>query len=115
MFKGTSYYTKNTSLFITDVGEGDSEAVLCRTDLEGCCVMGRGHWIDPNGTNLEHRFENDNIFRSRGDMVVRLHRRNNATTPTGQYCCKVPIMATPNAVSTICIILSKFHGVTISM
>ena len=46
MFMGTSYYTNNTSLFITDVGDVDSNNVLCMTDLAGCCTNpGRGQWI----------------------------------------------------------------------
>ena len=29
-------------------------------------------------------------FRSRGDTLVRLSRRNDAMFPTGMYKCKVP-------------------------
>ena len=115
MFNGTSYYTNNTSLFITDLGDVDSNNVLCMTDFDGCCTNpGRGEWIYPNGTITEdsdplvrNNPSDDDIFRSRGNMVVRLESRNNPIAPTGQYCCQVPTMATPK--STMCIILSKFQ------
>ena len=115
MFMGTSYYTNNSLLSITDVGEADSAAVLCRTDLESCCA-GQGEWIYPNGiitatgnSSVRNRNSNDDIFRTRGNMVVRLERRNNSIGPTGQYCCQVAIMGSPDTDSTICIILSKFQ------
>ena len=90
MFKETSYYTNNTSLFITDVGEDDN--VLCVSDLAGCCTNpGRGEWIYPDGfinadgnSFVRNNPSGDDIFRSRGDMVVRLERRNNPIGPTGQ-------------------------------
>ena len=100
------------SIGIDDVGEADSEAVLCRTDLTTCCagstgVSGQGHWIYPNGNEVRNRQSGDDIFRSRGDMVVRLHRRNNVLAPTGQYCCEVPTMGNTDA--RICITLSKLN------
>ena len=112
-FKGTSY-ANNTSLFITDLGNVDNNNVLCMTDLADCCTApGRGQWIYPDdflnadGNSLV-RFNDDDIFRTRGAMmVVRLERRNNPIGPTGQYCCQVPTMATPNTDSTMCVILSK--------
>ena len=90
--------------------------MLCRTDLTTCCasstgVSGQGDWIYPNGTEVRNRPSDDDIFRTRGDMVVRLHRSNNATTPLGKYCCKTATVANPDIDSTICIILSKFHEV----
>ena len=108
-------YGNNAPIFITNVGEADSEAVLCGTDLESCCT-GQGEWIYPNGFTtatgnslVRNRPSNDDIFRSRGDMVVRLHRMDNVVAPTGQYCCEVATMDNPDIDSTICIILSKFH------
>ena len=122
MFKGTSYYTNNTSLFITDLGYVDSNTVLCVTDLACCCTWpGRGQWIYPNGfinadgnSLVRNNPSDDDIFRTRGDMIVRLERRNNPIGPTGQYCCQVATMATPDTDSTMCVILSEFHGVTYS-
>ena len=123
MFKGTSYYTNNTSLFITDVGDVDSNNVLCMTDLTGCCTSpGRGQWIYPDGfinadgnSLVRNNPSGDDFFRTRGDMVVRLERRNNSIGPTGQYCCQLQVttMANPNTDLTMCVILSEFHGVTV--
>ena len=121
MFMGTSYYTNNTSLFITDVGDVDNNNVLCVTDLVGCCTgPGQGQWIYPDGfINADHSLvrnnpSGDDIFRTRGAMmVVRLERRNNPIGPTGQYCCQVATMANPYTDSTMCVILSEFHGVTV--
>ena len=116
MFKGT-LYPNNTSLFITDVGDVDNNNVLCVTDLAGCCTSpGRGQWIYPNGfinadgnSLVRNNPSGDDFFRSRGNMIVRLERKNNAIGPTGQYCCQVPTMATPDTDSTMCVILSKFQ------
>ena len=103
-------YEDGAEISITAVGLADSAAVLCRTDLTTCCtlstgVSGQGDWIYPNGTEVRNRRSSDDIFRSRGDMVVRLHRMDNVVAPTGQYCCEVATMADINA--RICITLSK--------
>ena len=99
----------NTAIAITEVGEADN-AVLCRTDLTTCCGDGegetrQGHWRYPNGILVANRGSGDDIYRDRETMVVRLNRRNSATTPTGQYCCEVATEANPSSI--ICITLSK--------
>ena len=103
-------YEDGDEISITDVGLADSAAVLCRTNLTTCCtgskgVSGQGDWIYPNDNEVDNRPSGDNIFRTRGDMVVRLHRNNSAVAPTGQYCCEVATM--DNLDASICIILSK--------
>ena len=98
-------YANSTAISIAEVGEG-ANAVLCRTDLTTCCrEQKQGNWTYPNGTVVNNNGSGDDIYRDRRDMVVRLHRRNNATTPTGQYCCEVPTMDNPSSI--ICITLSK--------
>ena len=103
-------YANNSAIAITEVGEDDN-AVLCRTDLTTCCggtaETRQGHWIYPNGTLVGGNASGDDIYRDRRDMVVRLHRRNSATTPTGQYCCEVPTMVNPSSNGIICIILCE--------
>ena len=108
---GTTY-DSDIALSMSEFGEADSEAVLCRTDLTTCCTIalaggpGLGQWIYPNGTEVGNRLSRYDIFRSRGDMVVRLHRMNNVVAaPTGQYCCEVPTVDNNN--ERICITLSK--------
>ena len=112
-FMGVTYAANNTAINITDVGEADSEAVLCRTNLIDCCTItqtggetGLGQWIYPNDTEVGKRNSRYDIFRSRGDMVVRLHRMDNVTSPTGQYCCEVSTMDN-NLDANICIMLGK--------
>ena len=110
-FMGVTYYANNTAININEVGEGDN-AVLCRTDLTTCCGFTegetwQGNWRYPNGTLVNNNASDDDIYRDRRTMVVRLHRRNNATTPTGQYCCEVPTIANPSSNGTICIILCE--------
>ena len=103
-------YANNTAINITDVGIADSEAVLCTTNLTTCCDFTKehtGNWIYPNGTYAGNRPSRHDIFRSRGDMVVRLHKMENVTSPAGQYCCEVPTMDNPSSDSRICITLSK--------
>ena len=107
-FMGVTYYTKDTAIAITAVGE-NGNAVLCITDLTTCCgnTVGetrQGHWRYPNGTLVYNRASGDDIYRDRRTMVVGLNRRNSATTPTGQYCCEVPTISS-NA--TLCIILCE--------
>ena len=117
-FMGVTYVNNNTEISITEVGEDDSEAVLCKTDLTTCCTrnqskssiqQGQGNWKFPSGTVAGNRRSGDNIFRTRGEMVVRLHRRNSTTTPIGQYCCEVPTMANTSSNATICITLCKLY------
>ena len=104
-------YANNTAIAINEVGEDDN-AVLCRTDLKDCCEAEgetrQGHWRYPNGTLVNNSRSGDDIYRDRRKMVVRLHRRNNATTPTGLYCCEVPTMANTSSNATICITLRKY-------
>ena len=112
-FMGVTSYANNTAINITDVGEADN-AVLCRTDLTTCCgntggETRQGHWRYPNGTLVNNNASGDGLYRDRRTMVVRLHRRNSATTPTGQYCCEVPAMANPSSNATICIILCEYR------
>ena len=108
-FKGVTY-PNNTAINIADVGEEDSEAVLCRTDLTSCCAYtptqpGQGHWVYPNGTTVGNRPSGEDFFRSRGTMSVRLHKMSHVTKPTGKFCCEVPSIANPDA--TICVVLGK--------
>ena len=107
-FMGVTY-ANNSAIDINEVGE-EENAVLCRTDLTTCCgntggETRQGHWRYPDGTLVDNNASGDDIYRDRGTMVVGLHRRNSATTPTGQYCCEVPTMANPSSNAKICIIL----------
>ena len=83
---------------------GDSvygvDNVRCHTDLDSCCngsLPHRGDWYFPNGTRLPFGGGNaDNIIESRGEQVIDLRRKSNATSPTGIYRCDVSTEAVHN-------------------
>ena len=83
---------ENGSVSITDIGENDN-AVLCMTNKEECCrdPPGRaGEWFYPNNDRVENMASDGDFYRSRGQGVVCLNRRNNAMMPTGLFCCEIP-------------------------
>ena len=97
---GGVHITNNSKVSIHGIGEGDSGALLCVTDLRQCChktytATGRalGWWYYPNGTHVPI-FGDDyfsTLYRNRGPRIVRLNRRNDAEYyATGLYCCEVP-------------------------
>jgi hypothetical protein len=106
----TVTYAQYAEIPITDVGNGTARALLCKTDRTDCCGTGlgetrAGEWFYPDGTKVRTSGSGDDFYRNRGTSVVRLSRRNNATQPTGFYCCEVGTVVDSN--STICINLSK--------
>ena len=82
---------------LDNIGEGD-ETLLCLTDLPACCrrpyttdPMGPsalGNWYFPNGTRVVSSGLQWDFHRTRGWMVVLLHRRRSGVT--GIYRCNVP-------------------------
>ena len=90
-------YGDNSYILITDIGEGDDGALLCFTDLIQCCQSSDtsigtalGEWFFPNGSAVPVGGARGDFYRDRDASVVRLNRRNNATSPMGQFCCDVP-------------------------
>ena len=85
-------YQNNSYVTLEDIGENDT-ALLCRTNLTACCQPLRtgengtplGNWFFPNGTSVP---SNGDIYRTRGQMVVRLHRRRGGVA--GIYHCEIP-------------------------
>ena len=108
-------YPADSEIPITDVGESTRDALVCKTDKTDCCDntsptrSRQGDWSRsyPNGNLVRNSFSGDDIYRTRGASVVLLKRRNDATGPTGQYCCEVATFADPDA--RICINLSKMN------
>ena len=101
----------NTNILITDIGEGD-EALLCYTDLAQCCRgdemssrMALGWWFYPNRSSIDSGGFGGDFYRNRDSSLVRLNRRNNATSPVGQFCCVVPDATFTNV--TVCANLGK--------
>ena len=82
----------NEQVSLTNIGQGESRALSCLTDKTDCCATAeaQGAWHFPNGTTISNIEAGGDIYTSRGAGVVRLNRRNNATSPTGRFCCQVP-------------------------
>ena len=79
---------------LEDIGEGEKDALLCRTNLTACCrppyVNGSsiGDWYFPNGSRVPSSGNlNTTFYRTRGQMVVCLKRRGGGEE--GIYCCEI--------------------------
>ena len=120
---GRVYHHRDT-IFITEIGAftGTNVAepalsLVCETsNVNRMCCRGSdgqnvGDWFFPNGTMVPRNRGNENDFtRSGFTHQVRLNRRNNALTPTGEYTCKVPdeIQSTLINSAIITLILGKY-------
>ena len=92
-------YSNNSDILITDIGEGEN-ALLCLTSLIQCCCVSDtpsisgeealGRWLYPNGSTIGEMSKGEDFYTDRGSSVVRLNRRNNVTSPSGQFCCEIP-------------------------
>ena len=86
---------------LEDIGEGDA-ALHCLTDLTTCCRTpytsnAIGNWYFPNGTRAPSSGAQWDIHRTRGHMMVLLHRRRGGVE--GVYSCVIP--DTMNVTQTI--------------
>ena len=80
-------YQNNSIVMIEDIGEHD-DALLCMTDLTKTNSSNAfGNWFFPDGTVIPSDNQSD-IYRSRGEMVVRMHRRRGGEE--GIYRCEIP-------------------------
>ena len=100
-----SLYTNNYIL-IDDIGErvtgGIGGPLLCYTDNRQCCnSMDMGDWYLPGGMKVGDESDSGDFYVTRGPSVVRLHRRNNATSPIGMFCCEIPNARSANTRSCI--------------
>ena len=88
---------------LEDIGE-NGDALLCLTNLTACCrppytESATGSWFFPNGTRFPGFGTQWGFYRTRGKMVVRMHRRTGGVS--GIYRCEIPDSA--NVIQTICI------------
>ena len=85
---------------LEDIGEGGA-ALHCLTDQPACCrppYSGAiGNWYFPNGTRVPSSSQQWDLHRTRGHMVVSLHRRSGGVD--GVYRCVIP--DTRNVIQTI--------------
>ena len=97
-------YANNSIIPITEIGqtlEGDEEggALLCHTDNVQCCSTNsiNGRWLLPDQLEVTGMSDTGGFYIDSGPSVVRLHRKNNATSPTtGVFCCEVPDATSAN-------------------
>ena len=97
-------YQNNSIVILEDIGEGDN-ALLCVTNLTSCCGpphnsgnrSALGNWFFPSGTRVPSSNMTRDIYRTRGRMVVRMHRRRGGEE--GIYHCVIP--DTMNVMQTI--------------
>ena len=83
----------NNSIVAIDAIQEWDKALLCYTNALNCCkITGQfvGEWYFPSGIAIGTSAADENFFRDRDRSVVRLNRRNNATSPTGVFRCKIP-------------------------
>ena len=63
----------------------------CITDSDCCTLPNRaGEFYYPDGTLVRTQGSGDDLYRNRGEGMIRLNRRNSATSPTGTYKCEIP-------------------------
>ena len=87
-------YQNNSCVTLEDIGEG-VDALLCVTNFTACCSgLNTGlngtvlrNWFFPNGTKVPSPTNGSDFYRSRGEMVVRLHRKRGGED--GIYRCEI--------------------------
>ena len=87
-------YQNNSNVILEDIGE-DDDALLCITNqTEMNSTIALGNWFFPNETRVPSEVANEtsgeewDIYRDRGQMVVRLNRRRGEVE--GIYRCEIP-------------------------
>ena len=83
-----------------DIGSNNKDSLHCKTNLTGCCKGSGaysstllGDWYFPNGTKVPVMTVNKtskeqwDFYRTRGQMVVRMHRRRGGVE--GIYHCEI--------------------------
>ena len=88
-------YQNNSIVTLEDIGEGD-DALLCMTIQTACCRKpytgengsALGNWYFPNGTRVPSSGAMWDFYRTRGQMVVCIHRTRGGED--GIYRCKIP-------------------------
>ena len=91
---GTTYQN-NSLVTLEDIGEGYDAALLCLTNKTACCRPPYGYWgsaagtwFFPNETTVPSPGSWWEIYRTRSQMVVRLHRNRGGVS--GIYRCEIP-------------------------
>ena len=93
-------YPNNSLIIMEDIGSNNKDSLLCETNLTGCCKGSGanpstllGDWYFPNGTKVPVMTVNKtskeqwDFYRTRGQMVVRMHRKRGGVE--GIYRCEI--------------------------
>ena len=86
-------YQNNSNVILEDIGEGD-DVLFCVTNQTACCSShytgghALGNWFFPNGTRVPSENKMWDFVRTRGQMMVHLHRRRGGVE--GIYRCEIP-------------------------
>ena len=86
-------FGNNSRVSVDSIGEGEHDALICRTDRTDCCgtVPYRfGQFYYPNGVQVPIKSADQGFYRNRGDQLIRLNRREGTDSPTGRYRCEIP-------------------------
>ncbi len=91
--KGVTY-PSGSIVRLSEIGEGNN-ALLFHTDYSSCCQAQRsGECYQPNGELVKVRAQGDQLFRNRGNQLLRLNGRSSGNAvESGLYCCEVPTSA----------------------
>ena len=87
-------FTNNSVASFLEIGEGDA-SLLCKTNKVACCgsVPNRyGEFYYPNGQKVPvvGRAGGAELYRNRGNQLIRLNRRSGVVSPRGKYRCEIP-------------------------
>ena len=96
-------YQNNSLVLLEDIGEGH-DALFCIANRTACCRSpytpnALGNWYFPNGTRVPSTGSQWDFHRTRGQMVVLLHRRRGGEN--GIYRCDIPDATNVNVLQTI--------------
>ena len=93
-------YSNNSLVIVEDIGSSIKDSLLCVTNLTGCCKGSGansrtllGNWYFPNETKVPSETVNAtsgeqwDFYRTRGHMVVRMHRKRGGVE--GIYRCEI--------------------------
>lgn len=86
----------NSNITITSIGEEDAEALLCITDLyqfsnshDSDDLEEIGNWYFSTNNSVVGNSTQSDVYTSRGQGVIRLHRTKYVTMLTECFCCEL--------------------------
>ena len=87
---GTTYQN-NSLVTLEDIGKTNNTTLFCRTNLTACCRHPYGpplgNWFFPNGIRIPGSSIALDLYRTRGQMVIRMNRRKGGED--GIYRCEI--------------------------